>query len=64
MKLLRLLITIIQIPSFFSPLIGHSAVIRLVQKNIHVKSSLHPGKKDMDLSGFEPTTSQSKFPAH
>ena len=36
---------VIQIPSFFSPLIDHSAVIHLVQKNRQVKSSLHPGKK-------------------
>ena len=49
---------IIQIPSFFSPLIDHSAVIRLVQKNRQVKSSLCPGEKDMDSPGFEPPTSQ------
>ena len=34
-------------------------VICLVQKNRHVQSSLRPGKKDKDLSGFEPPTSQS-----
>ena len=36
---------IIQIPSFFSPLIDHSTIIRLIQKNRQVKSSLDPGKK-------------------
>ena len=50
---------IFQIPSFFSMLIGHSAVICLVRKNRQVKSSLRPGEKDTDLLGFEPPTSRS-----
>ena len=40
---------IILSPSFFSLLIGHSAIICLIQKNRQVKSSLRPDKKDTVL---------------
>ena len=49
---------IIQIPSFFSPLIGHSSFILHIQKN----TSLRLGKKDMDSPGFKPPVSQSIRP--
>ena len=47
---------IIQIPTFILALICYSAVIRLIQINRQVKSSLCPGKKDMNSLGFEPLT--------